>query len=199
MASSKPSPDQLAQPGAGLPLFEQLYGRYVLFPVFCARTSWPKAVELFDTEYQTVVGLVRGVSTEQLNRKVLIDRLPGLEDSSRYWSVLMTLRHIIVVTNGIRRVAEALSMQRLDGLSAVQIEDFKPDEGPHSKEAVLRAYATLNEGFLAAMVDPLVKRPSPLKFAHPWFGDLDNEGWVKLAALHHQLHRQQIEAILSLL
>ncbi|NBV86043.1 MAG: hypothetical protein EBS01_07225 [Verrucomicrobia bacterium] len=36
-----------------------------------------------------------------------------------------------------------------------------------------------------------------LKFAHPWFGPMNAEGWHLLTGLHMSIHRKQIAAILG--
>ncbi|HCN29134.1 MAG TPA: hypothetical protein DIT64_10345 [Verrucomicrobiales bacterium] len=35
------------------------------------------------------------------------------------------------------------------------------------------------------------------RYAHPWFGPLDETAWHALAAFHLRLHRRQIERILE--
>jgi hypothetical protein len=32
---------------------------------------------------------------------------------------------------------------------------------------------------------------------HPWFGPLDAQGWHCLAAMHHTIHRRQVERIIK--
>lgn len=39
---------------------------------------------------------------------VLIDRVVGIEDSSRYWSVFMVLDHLRIVDEGMTQIIQAL-------------------------------------------------------------------------------------------
>lgn len=183
------------QPGAGLPFIEQVLSRYVIFPLFCAQTSWESAVELFDKEGERILKCLNGLSEEQLKRRILIPHIRGLEDSSRDWSILMTLRHVIVVTNSMKRIMEGLALQNVANLPDVRIEDVKPDDGDYTKDQVLKAYELLLEGYSKVMKEPMIFRPSPYKHPHPWFGYLNNHQWLCLSAIHHQVHRKQIEQI----
>ena len=65
---------------------------------------------LFSDELQTILTLVEGVSVDSAARPVLIDRIRGIEDSSRHWSVYMTLDHLRIVNLGMVGVIVLLGL-----------------------------------------------------------------------------------------
>src|SRR5262245_52115078 len=86
---------QLQPPGAGLPAFELFVSRagLRLLKLFVSREG---ASRWFRTEADRVLALARSLDPADATRRVLIPRLAGLEDSSRYWSVCMTLEHLCI-------------------------------------------------------------------------------------------------------
>src|SRR6188768_2132871 len=99
---------QLAPPGAGLPRLELFVARR-LFASRLKRGNREDFNAHFRKERATIAELVAGCDAESAARRVLIDRPRGLEDSSRYWSVWMTLEHLRIVHHGITRTMEALA------------------------------------------------------------------------------------------
>src|SRR5215472_12523732 len=91
---------KLAPPGAGLPKIELLVAR-LRFALSRARGDRKSFDAAFQRERERVRGLVGGLDANSAARRVLIRRVPGLEDSSRYWSVWMTLEHLRIVHRGI--------------------------------------------------------------------------------------------------
>jgi hypothetical protein len=88
---------RLAAPGAGLPFLEHLISRYYWFPKFCKNTTWDQAHALFQKQGARLLQLARALPESQRTIRVLIPRVPGIEDSSRHWSVAMVLEHLMIV------------------------------------------------------------------------------------------------------
>src|SRR5690348_12968982 len=100
MTSPESSALRLAPPGAGLPPAELFVAR-LLFS-FRARLSTRRSVErAIRTESPPTDPPPPDGAPEFLAQRVLIKRPRGLEDSSRYWSVLMTLDHLRIVNFGV--------------------------------------------------------------------------------------------------
>lgn len=188
----RPDEPHLQPPGAGLPWLELWIARW-RFRRWRRGRSVAELVGHFDREERLLLDLVRPLSAEQAARRVLISRLRGLEDSSRYWSAWMTLDHLRIVNSGVARVVGVLGKGKsLPGQS--NTADVKPDPG---------ADATVVSGFQRAGEDlrNLPNRVSqwegPARFAHSWFGPLDALGWLAMAATHMSLHRVQMERIVE--
>jgi len=87
----------LAPPKAGLPRFQAVLFRRLLFPLYCRCTSWDKAVAVFRAEGHKSLRAAQRLTPDAFRTRILIRPLWGLEDSSRYWSVEMILEHLIEV------------------------------------------------------------------------------------------------------
>ena len=183
---------KLAAPGAGLPKTELFVAR-LLFAL--RRWSGNRAAydARFHRERKTIRTLAGACDAESGARRVLISRPPGLEDSSRHWSVWMTLDHLRIVHHEFARVIGALTRGILPEGEA-STAAVKPS--PEATIAVVVAYEESCDALLAAVAAaPSLK--TAVRFAHPWFGPLDASGWHALAGGHMGIHRVQIERILE--
>ena len=181
---------RLAPPGAGLPKMELVIGRLLstLKRRLGSRASFNRQ---FARERQRIRQLVQSCPADFLARPVLIDRVAGLEDSSRYWSVLMTLDHLRIVHLSIGRVIGDLAAGRIPAGTA-STAAVKPS--PRVTPRVIAEYERSCDALLAT-VAAAADLKTPLRYPHPWFGPLDAHGWHALAAGHHRIHRVQLERI----
>ena len=125
-------------------------------------------------------------------RCVLIKRLRGLEDSSRYWSPEMVLEHLVITGELFTDYVMALSHGR-PVTDQRGIADIKPRGG--LGRAVVARFVEVHEAIpvrLAAEAGPLRDGPS---HPHVWFGKLTAADWLSLTALHLGLHAKQWRAI----
>lgn len=181
---------KLAPPGAGLPQHELLIGRLL----FRLRrwTAGREAVNArFRRERERIRHLVDACDGDSAARRVLIARPVGLEDSSRYWSIWMTLDHLRIVHQGMSRVIGALAKGVVPPGTA-STAAVKPS--PVATSSVLEEYESSCDALLAVVAGVADLRTG-VRYAHPWFGPLDAAGWHALAAGHLGIHRVQIERI----
>ena len=182
----------LAPPGAGLPRLE-LYAARVLF----ALKRWTGGREAFNARFQqeraAIRDLIQSCDGETGARRVLIRRVRGLEDSSRHWSVWMTLDHLRIVNNAFTGVIGALTRGVVpEGTASTAA--VKPS--PSADASVVAAYEKSCDDLLAATASARDLKTA-VRFRHPWFGPLDAAGWHALAPGHLAIHRVQIERILA--
>jgi len=186
---------KLAPPGAGLPWIEHLLARFFFFPRFCKKTTWDEAQAIFEKEGMRLVQLVQPLGLEELNTPVLIPRIQGIEDSSRFWSVTMTLEHLITVgdqiSQGIVKISQGESPSGKADIAAV-----KP-KGRKDPKAILQEYQTFVRRFTDRMTGEVKDRESDTRYHHPWFGELTAHQWHCLAAAHQNIHRKQVQEILK--
>ncbi|HXB60174.1 MAG TPA: DinB family protein [Candidatus Acidoferrales bacterium] len=183
---------KLASPGAGLPKAELLVAR-ALFAWRQMRGNRDFFTANFKREREAIRALVRDCNAESGARRVLIDRVPGLEDSSRYWSVWMTLEHLRIIHTGIGRTIGALARGVVPpGKASTAAVKPKPDIG----EAVVGEYEKSCDKLLET-VAAVPNLKTTARFAHPWFGPLDAAGWHAMAGTHLAIHREQIKRILK--
>ncbi len=183
---------QLAPPGAGLPAIEHLIAR-VLFGLRRKTGNRASFTAKFHRERETIRAQLRSVDAESGARRVLIRRCPGLEDSSRYWSVWMTLDHLRIVHLEMARVITTLASGHvLPG--AVSTAAVKPS--PDADASVVADYEASCDLLLAAAA-AVAELNTAARFAHPWFGPLSASDWYALAGGHMGIHRTQIERIIA--
>ncbi len=183
---------KLAPPGAGLPAPEHLIAR-ILFGLRRSLGSRDSFTAKFVAERTQIAALIARCDATTGARRVLIRRPPGLEDSSRYWSVWMTLDHLRIVHLEMARVISTLANGvAIDG--AASTAAVKPD--PAADATIVAAYEKSCDRLLAATAAvPDLK--TAVRFTHPWFGPLDAHSWYALAGGHMGIHRVQLERILA--
>lgn len=183
---------QLAAPGAGLPLPELWVAR-ALFRVTRWRGNRAVYRERIERERAGIRELLGGCGESEGGRRVLIARLPGLEDSSRNWSVWMTLEHLRIVNVVVAGTISELAAGRVRAAVA-STAAVKPADGV-GKE-VVSAYEESCEAVQASAAGCEDLRTAA-RYAHPWFGPLDAGGWYAMAGVHLGIHRVQIGKILD--
>jgi hypothetical protein len=183
---------KLDAPGAGLPAIEHLIGR-TIFAWRRIRGTRETFNADFQRERERIHRIVSALTEEDAARRVLIKRPPGLEDSSRYWSVWMALDHLRIVHGSMIRIIGALTKGVVPpGQASTAMVKPSPDV----TRAVVAEYEISCADLLAAVaVAPDLKTSA--RYMHPWFGALDAAGWHALAAGHIKIHRLQIERIIE--
>ncbi len=182
----------LARPGAGLPAAELLLSR-VIFAVTRLTDSRASALRRLSAEAGRICALVGALDDHAGARRVLVPRLLGLEDSSRFWSPFMVVEHLVIVDTNMFRIMSDLVAGRTHPHEA-RIEDFKP--APTAGRDALVSFQKL-VGDFEANVPRWPDLRTRCRHAHPWFGPLDAHGWLCLAGMHHAIHRRQLDRILQ--
>ena len=182
---------KLAPPGAGLPPVELFIGRSIFYlKCFQSRTQ---AAAKFAQEEARILALVKGCTEEQAARRVLIKRLAGMEDSSRFWSVWMTLEHLrimnLAIGESIRSLGKGKVPTRVANTAAV-----KPS--PDVSSEIVHEF-TRSCQFVTKCVAAVPNLKTHTRYLHPWFGPLNAAGWHVMAGFHMGLHRAQIEKIVA--
>ncbi len=182
----------LAPPGAGLPKIERFIAN-AMIRWNARRTSREETADLFATERAGIVKLLSGVGEQAWHQPVLIKRLPGLEDSSRFWSLLMVVDHLRIVNEQIGGVIRCLSAGTLPQ-QAADIAKVKPSENVGVE--VITSFEQGCDDFIATVASVTDLKTS-MTFDHPWFGAMDAWTWHFMTAFHMRLHRKQMEHIIA--
>ena len=157
------------------------------------RTSRAEAERVFARERDAILGLVKNCDPASLSTPVLIKRPPGLEDSSRYWSVLMVLDHLRIMNSQVSGVISLLVKGKVPAKVA-STAAVKPDR--NVDVAVMAAFEKGCHTFEQTVAD-LPNLTTKETFRHPWFGPMNAAEWHFMAGFHMALHRKQIELILA--
>ena len=114
-----------------------------------------------------------------LTKRVLIPRVRGLEDSSRFWSVCMTLEHLVIVDSSIGGCIESLAKGVVPPGEA-STAAVKPN--PTADAGVIDRFEAVARDYLSR-VDGLANLRTKEAYRHPWFGPLNALNWHRMAAL----------------
>lgn len=139
------------------------------------------------------IDIVTSLPVELRDELVLIPKITGLEDSSRYWSAAMTLQHLLIVGKGIQSMVTMLA-KGVPVNHIVKIEDVKPDPNVTFDE-MLQQYQQFLASYPEAIVAIQDHFAQAEKHHHPWFGAMSAHRWHCLNAVHHQVHLKQIQLI----
>jgi hypothetical protein len=181
----------LEPPGAGIAWYYLLANRLVVRPFLERPTRWEAALDALAKHDRRARAAWAGLSDAQLERRVLVPRLAGLEDSSRYWSAAMVCRHLEHVGGLIVDVIIRLSRGEVIG-ERVDFAAVKPVDVPAS---TTQQYVAFVDGVPARLEREVVARRARGTVPHPWFGELDAKGWLWLLGFHTWVHARQLEAV----
>jgi len=191
---NSPLTPTLAPPGAGLPAPELWIAR-LLFRLKQRLGTREAFTARFEQERAAIREIIATCDPARRGEQVLIPRLRGLEDSSRHWSVWMTLEHLRITNSIFAMIITSLADGQVPTKKA-STADVKPCADVTSE--VEQAFeGSCDEMLAAAAAVPDLKTAA--RYAHPWFGPLDAAGWHTLAATHMSIHRAQITKIIAAL
>jgi len=186
-------PPKLQPPGAGLPPVELFIAKYFLFPTFCRTHDFDKALANFEATSTKLIQTTEAMPQSLRDTPVLVRPLPGIEDSSRYWSSSMVLEHLIIVGNLMAEVIEHLAHSKAVPFVA-DVAAVKP-QGQLKGDICILQYREFTHAFISK-VRPLKQfEQSKNTYRHPWFGPITLHKWLCLAGLHQQIHLKQIDEI----
>jgi hypothetical protein len=186
------SDPRLAPPGAGLPEVELFVAR-----LLSRWRVWTGSRDSFNADFEreraAISRLYRACDAPTAAQRFLINRLPGMEDSSRCWSVWMTLDHLRIVNRGIANTISKLAKEIVPKGTA-STAGVKP--APTANASVVAEYEASCDAVLAAAAAAPNLR-TKARFAHPWFGPMDAFAWYGMAGNHMRIHRKQLERIIQ--
>jgi hypothetical protein len=171
-----------------------------MIPKVLRRRDWDARQKAFrrhgEKVLQLMSDLMRATDAPRLSQRVLVPPMVGLEDSSRHWSILMAVEHLVTVGDQMSELILGLSQ----GKTAFPLAD--PAKVKPAGSYTASDGAPLFQSFLDRFDQRLASvqnRESSYRFLHPWFGKLTAIQWHAVALLHQGLHRRQCEAILAAL
>ena len=183
---------KLDAPGAGLPKVE-LYVARLMFKRFRRKHDRESLNRLIEAARDETVALASGIDEEQGMQRVLIDRLRGLEDSSRFWSVFMTLEHVRIVNKAVLGIMANLAEGTIPDGEASTAAVKPAEEVGHEVIAEFSESCDRLMSFMNETSD--IDRTET--YAHPWFGPLTIRQWHAMATFHLELHLNQVKEILK--
>ena len=184
----------LESAGKGLPSIETLLLKHVAFPLLKTTLSWNMGMKLFEAEGEKILHAVRQLDHDVLFKKVLIPRVLGIEDNSRYYSPAMVLWHLIYVGNAIQAGIVGLSKNESVDF-VVKIENFKPFV--EISDNIVDEYELFLHNYRSDIENNIQNKYIKNYHAHPWFGPLNPHQWLVMSAVHQIVHGRQLRKILA--
>lgn len=188
---------QLAAPGAGVPWWQKLAGKYLLLPYYSARFDWDQARDLLRDEGRRLLGVADALDEDILTQRVLVPQQVGLEDSSRFWSYAMVLEHLVILGS----MASEIIVQLTHGTppaGSLGTAELKP-AGEMSANHARRNFSEFLERYHRRMTDDCADRASSTTAEHPWFGPLTARQWICFLPFHQRIHIRQARVVLRTL
>lgn len=188
---------KLAPPGAGLPWIENFILKYIYYPAKLKQTSWNENLDRLQRETHNIINICDVLTEQDFQTRVLVPRLRGMEDSSRYWSAALTVSHLMISLESMASAALELSQgKKLE--KRVGTADVKPkQEDVTSKMIMLKNLKELTDQTVNKLKAYEKEHSLEHKAWHPWFGEIEADGWVWTMAQHQALHRKQIQLIVK--
>jgi hypothetical protein len=189
-------PPQLAAPGAGVPAYQRLAGKYLLLPIWCRIAPPQRAPAVMERQAALLVDLAGGFSEAWRVRRVLVPPQLGLEDSSRFYSWAMVVEHLTIVGNALAGVLAELTLGRVPE-GEVSTAALKPQGGVESARA-LAEYRAMLRRFRGVVEAPEARWDAAVRYGHPWFGPLGPRAWASFGPFHQAIHLRQARRIRSI-
>jgi hypothetical protein len=186
--------NNLEKPGHGLPKIDAIFLKYIGFPILKTFISWDNAMKFFEYEGKEIINLVKDLPKDKLFKKVLIPKIFGIEDNSRYYSPAMVLWHLLYVGETLQEGIVNLSKnEKID--FTVKIENFKPFV--EINEDIVEKYDNFLNNYKKSIETKVENKYINNCLSHPWFGCLNPHQWLVMSAIHQMVHKKQIKKILK--
>lgn len=186
--------NKLEKPGHGLPKIDAIFLKHVGFPILKTFISWDNAMKFFEYEGKEILNLVKDLPKDKLFKKVLIPKIFGIEDNSRYYSPAMVLWHLLYVGETLHEGIVSLSKnEKID--FTVKIENFKPFV--QIDEDIVEKYENFLNNYKKFIETNVENKYINNCLSHPWFGCLNPHQWLVMSAIHQMVHKRQIKKILK--
>lgn len=185
---------KLGKPGSGLPWPQNWFAR-LFAKRLAGRTPWEESERILIHRGHSIDELVKPLTSEQMLKPVLIKRIQGIEDSSRFWSVSMTLEHLVIVSTNMAEFVIQLSQGKSPDFK-VDMAKVKPKNIFDAEEAK-KEFNEMITKIRARLAYEVKDRTSQTTLVHPWFGPMTAHQWHWVLVYHLNIHKNQIKEILK--
>jgi hypothetical protein len=187
---------KLAPPGAGLPFLQRIAVRLLVGPLISRMVPLEKTKKQYENLINRIIEQVERVPLEQRSKRILVKPLPGLEDSSRYWSINGVLEHLLIVNRRMEQVILDLTAGKKPEGKA-NTANVKPSHFEHDYLSEFKSHCPT---LIKRIDDEILKRGTSIHsgttFEHPWFGPMTARQWRWTLASHQGVHYTQIKEIM---
>lgn len=179
--------------GERLPWYQHMILRFYMGPFIAGKTDAKGNAEAFNKINEKILMLLDDIPPEMYSTRVLVPPQPALEDDSRYWSIAMTLDHLITTHKLFMEIIRGLAIGK-SSTPKLDMDEVKPKQERTPAQVVAEFRALVStcmqdlEGVMD-VADPLASQE------HPWFGQFTALQWHWLMAAHSVIHYKQLKGI----
>ena len=177
---------------AELPWYQQMVLR-LMVPYVAGKDSQKDNASAFIHLNTRILDLVDQIPLSQRSVRVMVPPQIGLENNCRYWSVAMTLEHLLLAGERIRSIifqlAEGGSFQK-----GILMSDFEPSLTPDTALVAVKYRKFVSE-LMPELDELLIDVDLSATHDHPWFGPFHALQWHWLLASHSAIHWRQLQNI----
>jgi uncharacterized damage-inducible protein DinB len=179
--------------GERLPWYQHMILRFYMGPFVAGKAGAKQNAEAFNKINSKILSLLDDIPPEMYSTRVLVPPQPALEDDSRYWSISMTLDHLISTHKVFMGIIRGLARGN-PKVPALNMDEVKPtsERTPAQVVAEYRALVTTCMKDLETVMD--TADPTATQ-EHPWFGEFTALQWHWLMAAHTAIHYKQLKGI----
>jgi hypothetical protein len=188
---------KLAPPGAGLPWLENFVLRYLYYPLKVKQATWGQNLDRLQHETKIIIGICEHLTEREFQTRLLVRRLRGMEDSSRFWSVALTIEHLCITMKGMSYIASEIAQSHSISVVTDTAKVKPKQEDITSKLEMIEKFKKCTNDAMVLLKPHQSQHLDTVKINHPWFGPISAEGWVWVIAQHQALHRKQIQLIVE--
>lgn len=163
-------------------------------------TSREQGIAKIQAHLQAYLDLLNELTDEQACQRVKVDKMSGVDEDMREWSLCENIEHNTIVNHALKaRIISLLSGESSDEYKNFDIKkDVMPGLGePFGKSDIDQFIASV-EGYLAAIAE-YESLKTAATAEHPIFGTFNAHQFHILFGFHLGLHLKQASAVVDLL
>jgi|GEM_PF-3777953 len=189
----KSSKSRIQLPEIALPWHQQLVMRLYMGPFVASSSEIKKNREVYQSFSQKIIDLGAGIPFSQHSVPVLVPAQVGLLDDTRYWSIAMTLEHLLKLDAKTKEIILKLARGEAPNIK-VTPKNVAPT-GKMDPEKVFADFKAFVPTHLDEIDELLVASKSELTEVHPIFGPFTARQWYWSLATRTSLRYRQLKNI----
>lgn len=167
-----------------------LFGTLVRFKFRC--TSRKGAGRIIRREAEETLAAVRSVTEAQGAEPTRVNKMPGVDEDMRDWSMYQALEHNVIVNRAMTGLINHIANGSPAPPKINPKTDVMPSLAP-GQEQIAAFEASIAEHFeVIAKADNLRGTPT---HPHPLLGPINAHNWHCMFGFHLMVHRRQLQSI----
>ncbi|NJM09603.1 MAG: hypothetical protein HC883_01495 [Bdellovibrionaceae bacterium] len=180
-------------PDVALPWHQQLVMRIYLGHFVAGSSVAEDNRKVYEAFSNKIIALASGIPFTLHSIRVLVPVQAGLLNDTRYWSIAMTLEHLIMIDKMAKEIIIRLALGQVPDLN-VPVKSVAPT-GKIEPEKVFEDYRLSVPLRLDEMDEAFIDSKCEVTAPHPIFGDFNARQWQWSMAARSFLRHRQLQNI----